>query len=332
MVKTLIIAEAGVNHNGCLDTAKKMIDVAKEANVDIIKFQTFVTEDGVSKHAPMADYQQVNTNEIESQRDMVKKLELSQAEFIELKEYCDLKEIEFLSTAFDFKSVDFLKSLGLTRWKIPSGEITNLPYLMKIAKFSDSVILSTGMSTLEEVRKAIQVLKGNGTDDIVLLHCTTEYPAPFNEINLKAMEQMRKEFSLPVGYSDHTLGIEVPIAATALGASIVEKHFTLSKDMKGPDHAASIEPVDLKRMVSAIRNIEQSLGDGDKRVTKSEQKNIMIARKSIVAKHNICKGDKFTDENITVKRPGDGISPMRWFDVIGKLASRDFEEDEQIEI
>ncbi|WP_333859919.1 N-acetylneuraminate synthase [Clostridium sp.] len=330
--KSFIIAEAGVNHNGDIEIAKKMIDKALESGVDAIKFQTFISEKVVSKYAEKAEYQNQNTSKTESQLEMVKKLELSFDNFKELKKYCDFKRIEFLSTAFDFDSIDFLNSLGIRIWKIPSGEITNLPYLIKIAKTNKPVILSTGMSTIVEIEEAINILKANGCKDITLLHCTTEYPAPYEDVNLKAMDTLKKKFNVPVGYSDHTEGIEIPIAAVAMEASIIEKHFTLDRNMEGPDHKASLEPDELKAMVKYIRNIESAIGDGEKKPTESEMKNIPIARKSIIAKCRIKKGETFTKENITVKRPGNGISPMRWFDVIGKTSVRNFEEDELIEI
>ena len=332
MKKTLIIAEAGVNHNGSIEIAKKLIDAAKNAGVDIIKFQTFISENVISKNAKKAEYQKVNDTKEESQLDMVKKLELSFDEFIELNEYCKSKNIEFLSTAFDFESIDFLDNLGMGTWKIPSGEITNLPYLIKIAKLNKPVILSTGMSTMDDINNAIIVLKQNGAGDLTVLHCTTEYPTPFHDVNLNAMLTIKDEFGVKVGYSDHTKGIEVPIAAVALGATVIEKHFTLDCNMEGPDHKASLEPDELKAMAESIRHIESALGDGIKQPAESEKKNMAIARKSIIAKRDIKAGEVFTEENLTVKRPGNGISPMRWFEVIGKVAIRDFEEDELIEI
>lgn len=327
-----IIAEAGVNHNGNIDIAKKMIDQAKKANVDAIKFQTFKSEKVISKFAQKAEYQMNNTNNNESQLDMVKKLELSFDDFVELKRYCDNIGIIFMSTPFDFESIDFLASIDMKIYKIPSGEITNLPYLRKIAKLQKEVIMSTGMSTICEVSNAIKILKNYGTDIITLLHCTTEYPAPFNDVNLNAMLTLKKEFNVEVGYSDHTKGIEIPIAAVAMGARVIEKHFTLDKNMDGPDHKASLEPYELKNMVDAIRNIEIALGDGVKIPSISEIKNMSIARKSIVASCNIKKGEIFTENNVTVKRPGNGISPMRWDEVLGEKAIRDFIEDELIEI
>lgn len=327
-----IIAEAGVNHNGSLELAKQLVDQAVEAGVDCVKFQTFIASDIVAKSARMADYQKKNTGNDESQWGMLKKLELKFEDFIELKRYCEEKDIEFLSTAFDFKSIDFLASLPLLKWKIPSGEITNLPYLIKVAQTKKPVILSTGMADLKEVKDAVRVLYDHGTTDLTILHCTTEYPAPYDEVNLNVMETLRNTFHTPVGYSDHTQGIEVPIAAAALGAVVIEKHFTLDKTMEGPDHKASLEPHELKAMVNAIRHIEQALGNGEKIPSASEMKNKAVARKSIIAKCEIKKGEIFSEANLTVKRPGTGINPMRWFEVIGQTASRDFTEDEMIEL
>lgn len=327
-----IIAEAGVNHNGNLTLAKEMVDVAKVSGVDCIKFQTFISDKIVSKNAKKADYQKKLTNISENQLDMLRKIELSFDDFIELNKYCKLREIQFLSTAFDFDSIDFLNGLDMEIWKIPSGEITNLPYLIKIAKSHKPVILSTGMSTLDEVGEAINVLNTNGCGDMTILHCTTEYPAPYVDVNLKVMDTLRQKFNVPVGYSDHTNGIEISIAAVAMGATVIEKHFTLNKNMEGPDHKASLEPYELKEMVNAIRNVELGLGNGDKKPAKSEMKNIAIARKSIIASNPINKGEVFTVENLTVKRPGNGISPMKWFEVLGQKATKDFVEDELIEL
>lgn len=331
-MKVYIIAEAGVNHNGDIELARKMVDEAKKAGADCIKFQTFIAEKVVSRNARKADYQYKNSAGNETQLEMIKKLELSFGEFKELHSYCQQKKIDFLSTPFDLESIDFLAGLGLARWKIPSGEITNLPYLLRIARYKKPVILSTGMSTIEEIEAAVDVLKTGGIEDITLLHCNTEYPTPYEDVNLKAMVTMQEIFKLPVGYSDHTLGIEVPVAAAALGATVIEKHFTLDKNLPGPDHKASLEPEELGKMVQAIRNIEKALGDGVKKPSPSEIKNLHAARKSIVAKRSIKKGEIFTEENITVKRPGSGISPMKWFEVLGKAAKRDFAEDELIEI
>lgn len=332
MKKVFIIAEAGVNHNGSYELAKKLIDAAVDAEADAVKFQTFISEKCICKNASKAIYQKQTTDTDESQLEMVKKLELSFEEFSDLKRYCDSKNIMFLSTPFDNDSIDFLNSMGMTIFKIPSGEITNYPYLKRIGSLKKKVILSTGMSTLEEIRKAVKVLKDNGTTDISILHCNTEYPTPIEDVNLNAVNTLRKEFKTNVGYSDHTLGIEVPIAAAAIGADIIEKHFTLDKNMQGPDHKASLEPEELKNMIQSIRNIEKAMGNGEKVVSKSEAKNINIARKSIVANCLIKKGEKFTESNLTCKRPGSGISPMKWNEIIGKTAERDFNEDELIEI
>lgn len=331
MMGVYIIAEAGVNHNGSFDLACKLVDAAKSAGVDCIKFQTFKSKNLVSHTAQKADYQK-NTTGDGSQVDMLKKLELSYDEFIALKKYCDKVGITFLSTPFDFDSIDFLNSIDMPFWKIPSGEITNLPYLLALARTGKPVVMSTGMCEMEEIEAAIKVLRENGIKDIKLLHCNTEYPTPFEDVNLRAMQTMRDAFGLEVGYSDHTKGIEVPVAAVAMGASVIEKHFTLDRNMEGPDHKASLEPGELAAMVSSIRHIEKALGNGDKTPSPSEQKNISIARKSIVAKKLIKAGDEFTEENITVKRPGSGISPMKWFEVLGTKATRDFQEDELIEL
>ena len=331
MGRVLIIAEAGVNHNGSYDLACKLVDIAKAVGVDCIKFQTFKSKNLVSLTAQKAEYQKSTTGD-GSQVDMLKQLELSYDEFLSLKAYCDKVGICFLSTPFDFESIDFLNSIDMPFWKVPSGEVTNLPYLEAIARTGKPVVMSTGMCELNEIKAAIDALKANGTTDIKLLHCNTEYPTPFEDVNLKAMQTMRDVFGLEVGYSDHTKGIEVPVAAVALGATVIEKHFTLNRNMEGPDHKASLEPEELKAMVDSIRHIEVALGTGDKTPSPSEKKNIFVARKSIVAKIKILKGEFFTKDNITVKRPGSGISPMRWHEVIGTQAVRDFEEDELIEI
>ena len=326
-----IIAEAGVNHNGSFDLACKLVDAAKKAGADCIKFQTFKAEKLVSHSAQKAEYQKKNTDE-GSQQDMLKKLELSFEEFKKLKVYCDHVGIAFLSTPFDPDSIAFLATIDMPFWKIPSGEVTNYPYLVALAKTKKPIVMSTGMCTIEEIRKAVEVLKANGAENIKLLHCNTEYPTPFADVNLRAMEHLRREFNVTVGYSDHTKGIEVPIAATALGAEIVEKHFTLDKNMEGPDHKASLEPTELAQMVTAIRNIEQALGNGVKEPSASEIKNKPIARKSIIAQKAIQKGEVLTVDNLTVKRPGEGISPMLWESVIGTKAVRDFAVDELIEL
>lgn len=337
MKHTIIIAEAGVNHNGSLELAKQLVDKAVEAGVDIIKFQTFKSEKLVSKSARQAEYQKKNigTKSDDSQLSMLKKLELSEQDHKELMTYCKQKGIKFFSTAFDMDSIEYLHSLNLGLWKIPSGEVTNYPFLKRIASYNERTILSTGMCDLQDVRAAVDALYNNGLskENLTLLHCNTEYPTPFEDVNLKAMDALRKEFGVEVGYSDHTNGIEVPIAAVALGASVIEKHFTLDRNMEGPDHKASMEPDELKAMVSAIRNIEKAIGgDGTKHVSESERKNITIARKSIVAACDITAGEIFTEENLTVKRPGTGISPMRWEEIIGTKAIRDFAEEEIIEV
>ena len=335
MKKTLIIAEAGVNHNGDIAKAKALIDKGAEAGVDYVKFQTFKAGNLVTKQAKRAAYQDKNTQDNDSQYEMLKKLELSQKDHQELIDYCTQKGVKFLSTGFDFESLEFLAQLGITIAKIPSGEITNLPYLRKVANLFPEVILSTGMATITEIKDAIKVLTDNGVskDKITVLHCNTEYPTPMEDVNLKAMLHIQRELGVSVGYSDHTLGIEVPIAAVALGATVIEKHFTLDKTLPGPDHKASLEPEELKAMVMAIRNIEKAIGgSGLKEVSKSEAKNKAIARKSIVATKTIKKGDLFSAENLTVKRPGTGISPMQWDEVIGKIAKKDFEEDDLIEL
>ncbi len=331
----LIIAEAGVNHNGSLELAKQLIDKAVEAGVDIIKFQTFKSEKLVSKAAKQAEYQQRNIGKKdEGQLAMLKKLELSQADHEELITYCNEKGISFFSTAFDMDSIDYLHSLDMGLWKIPSGEITNYPYLRKIAQYKEPVILSTGMCELSDIEAAMNVLLDFGVqkEQITILHCNTEYPTPFADVNLKAMLEIGEKFGVQIGYSDHTKGIEVPIAAVALGATVIEKHFTLDKNMEGPDHKASLEPDELKSMVCAIRNIEQALGSGHKTISESERKNIEIARKSIVASHPIEAGELLTEENLTVKRPGNGISPMRWNEVVGTRAVQSFNEEDPIQL
>ena len=335
MKRTLIIAEAGVNHNGDIAKAKALIDKGAEAGVDYVKFQTFKAEKLVTKQAQRASYQDKNTQNNDSQYEMLKKLELSQALHQELMDYCNQKGVKFLSTGFDSESLVFLAQLGITIAKVPSGEITNLPYLRQVASLFPEVILSTGMATIDEIKDAVKVLIDNGVskDKITILHCNTEYPTPMEDVNLKAMLHIQRELGLPIGYSDHTLGIEVPIAAVALGATVIEKHFTLDKTLPGPDHKASLEPNELKAMVSAIRNIEKAIGgSGLKEVSKSEEKNKPIARKSIVASTDIKKGDIFTPENLTVKRPGTGISPMQWDEVIGKEAKQSFQQDDLIEL
>ncbi|MGE6220109.1 N-acetylneuraminate synthase [Nubsella zeaxanthinifaciens] len=333
---TIIIAEAGVNHNGSFENALKLIDAAVDAGVDYIKFQTFNAEALVSKTAKKADYQVQNTRDAnDTQLQMLKKLELSADDHEALIKYCETKKIKFFSTAFDLGSLEYLRHLGLKLMKVPSGEITNLPYLRKAAKLFDEIILSTGMATMAEIQAALAVFMENGIDKdkITILHCNTEYPTPMDDVNLNAMLAIGRAFGTKIGYSDHTLGIEVPIASVALGATIVEKHFTLDKSMQGPDHAASLEPGELSAMVKAIRNIEAAMsGSGIKEPSKSEIKNIAIARKSIVASRNIKKGELFTEDNLTIKRPGDGISPMLWDEIIGKKASFDFLADDVIKL
>lgn len=333
MDKITIIAEAGVNHNGNIDIAMKLIDAAKDAGADIVKFQTGLPQNVISRYAKKARYQIVNTqNESESQLEMAQGFALRYDDFFTLKQYAESIGIQFLSTPFDIESVDYLHDIGLSLWKIPSGEISNYPYLVHIAKLGEPIILSTGMCTLEEIECAVSVLREKGCGEITLLHCTTNYPTMYEDVNLNAMLQLKKEFGCKVGYSDHTLGIEVPIAATALGATIIEKHFTLNRNMSGPDHKASLEPHELKNMIACVRNIEKAMGDGVKIPKESEIPNITVARKSIVAKKRIKQGDIFTAENLTTKRPGNGLSPMKWNEIMGTKAIRNFEEDEMIEI
>ncbi len=332
MGKTIIIAEAGVNHNGDMAIAKGLIEVAATAGVDYVKFQTFKTENLVSCNAATAEYQQNATGET-SQFAMLKRLELSQEQHLELMDYCCKKGVKFLSTAFDLDSIDVLAELNLDFWKIPSGEITNYPYLVKIAKTGKPIVMSTGMCDINDVTQALNILCENGVKkkDITLLHCNTQYPTPMCDVNLKAMMTLADTFGVNVGYSDHTQGIEIPIAAVALGAAVIEKHFTLDRNMEGPDHKASLVPDELIDMVTAIRNVEQALGTGEKAPSTSETPNKNVARKSIVAKRHIKQGESFTKENLTVKRPGNGISPMRWNEVIGAKATRNYSPDELIE-
>ena len=332
--KVFIIAEAGVNHNGSLERAKNMVKVAAKAGVDAIKFQTFRTKTLVTKDAIKADYQIKASGQSETQFEMLKKLELSFESHLELMESCRLNQIEFLSTAFDLTTIDLLVELGLNKWKIPSGEITNLPFLRKIASLGQEIILSTGMSDLGEIKDALDVFMTSGIspDKITVLHCNTEYPTPFEDVNLKAMLTIKAAFPCAnIGYSDHTLGIEIPIAAVVMGATIIEKHFTLDNNMEGPDHKASLEPHELKAMVRAIRNIEKALGNGIKKPSPSELKNKPIVRKSIVAAQAIAAGEKFTDDNLTTKRPGTGLSPMKWDEVVGKTATKNYTKDELID-
>jgi N,N'-diacetyllegionaminate synthase len=331
--KVIIIAEAGVNHNGNLENAKKLVEVAARAGADFVKFQTFKTELNITKNAKKAGYQEISTGVGETQYDMVKKLELSYDDFLIVKEHCDCQGINFLSTGFDTPSLDFLETLNPKFYKIPSGEITNLPYLRKIASFGRNVVMSTGMADMEEVKKAFDVLriKGLRKDQISIVHCNTEYPTPMEGVNLKAMLDIKEKLDVQVGYSDHTLGIEVPTAAVAMGAMIIEKHFTLDRNMPGPDHSASLEPDELKSMVDAIRNIEKAIaGSGIKEPSVSESKNKSIVRKSIVAGTNILKGEIFSETNLAVKRPGTGMDPMTWDNVLGTRAVQDYKQDDLI--
>lgn len=332
-MKTLIIAEAGVNHNGDINLAKKLIDIAAYAGADLVKFQTFSADRLVTYGAAKADYQVLTTDSNESQQDMLRKLELSESMHRELINHCASQKIGFLSTGFDIESIDMLVELGQDLFKIPSGEITNLPYLRYIGKLKKNVILSTGMSNMNEIEAAINALEESGThrSEVTVLHCTTAYPAPMSDVNLRAMQSIRNEFGVAVGYSDHTLGIEIPIAAVALGATVIEKHFTTDRSQPGPDHKASLEPLELKSMIDGIRAVELALGDGDKRLMPSEVSNLAIARKSIVASQQIYPGEIFTEQNLTSKRPGNGISPMQWNKLIGTVASRLYFTDELID-
>lgn len=329
-MSVFIIAEAGVNHNGNLNTALKLADYAKEAGADCVKFQTYKSENLVTRNAEKAAYQIRNTKESSSQFQMLKALELSENDFYKIKKHCDNIGIEFLSTAFDLDSIDLLQRIGCKRWKIPSGEITDYPYLAKLALLEQPIILSTGMCTYEDIDACLNVLKNNGANDITLLHCTTEYPTPFDAVNLKAMPEMGKRYGCPIGYSDHTQGIKVSLYAAAMGAMIIEKHFTLDKTMSGPDHKASLEPNELKMLVNGVREVEIIMGNGNKIPQEVELQNLMIARKSIVAKCKIKKGELLTEQNLTTKRPGNGLSPMLWNKVIGTKAIQDFEKDQLI--
>ncbi|MBF89505.1 MAG: N-acetylneuraminate synthase [Candidatus Marinimicrobia bacterium] len=331
--KTLIIAEAGVNHNGSIKIAKKLVDIAVAADTDFVKFQTFKAKTLLTKNAEKAEYQKLQTDKCESQFDMIKRLELSKSDHKILHSYCKEKGIPFVSTAFDKDSINLLLEFDIPFFKIPSGDITNLPYLRYIGSMGKPVIMSTGMADLEEVRIAMEILLEGGLkkSELTILHCSTEYPTPMIDVNLKAMETIRNELDVKVGYSDHTNGIEVAIAAVALGASVIEKHFTIDRNLSGPDHSASLEPKELQAMVSAIRNIELATGDGKKTPNKSEKKNIVIARKSIVAKKKIKKGEFFSEKNITVKRPGTGISPMKWDEILGSIAGENYYENDLIQ-
>lgn len=331
MSKTIVIAEAGVNHNGNMELAKRMVRSAKEAGADYIKFQTFISDNLVTQKAEQAEYQKKAQKDI-SQLEMLKKLELTQKDFIELSEYCKRIGIGFLSTPFDLESIEFLKTISMDYWKIPSGEITNYPYLDKIAKDKRNIILSIGMSTIEEVDAALDILENYNKKQIAILHCNTEYPTPYEDVNLNVIPMLKERYPYIIGYSDHTSGIEVSIAAVAMGAKVIEKHFTLDRKMEGPDHKASLEPDELLNMIKSIRNIEKAMGKSQKIVTSSEKKNIEIVRKSIVARTYIKKGELFTEENITTKRPGTGINPMKWNTILGKQAKKEFQKDEQIEL
>nr|WP_303183125.1 N-acetylneuraminate synthase [Lachnoclostridium phocaeense] len=332
MKHVIIIAEAGVNHNGNFELAKKMVDAAKEAGADYVKFQTFNPKKLVSKYAEKAEYQKKTTGSDETQLQMLQKLTLTEDNFLSLRDYCMEVGIGFISTPFDLDSIVFLETFDMDFWKVPSGEVTNLPYLEAIARTKRKVVMSTGMCDINEIQDAIEVLEKNGTTDITLLHCNTQYPTPYEHVNLSAMNSIRDALHKEVGYSDHTQGIEIPIAAVAMGATVIEKHFTLDKNMEGPDHKASLNPSELQQMVVAIRNIEQAIGNGLKEPSSSEMANKGVARKSIVANKSIKQGEVFSEKNLTTKRPGTGISPMKWYDVIGKIASRDFSEDEIIEL
>ena len=332
-MKTLIIAEAGVNHNGDINMAKKLIDIAAQAGADLVKFQTFSADRLVTREAAKADYQMLAADNTESQHDMLRKFELTESMHEELIAHCTSQNIGFFSTGFDVESINLLVRLGQQLFKIPSGEITNLPYLRHIGKLNKTVILSTGMSNMDEIEAAINVLEESGThrSKITVLHCTTAYPVPMSDVNLRAMQSLQNEFNVAVGYSDHTLGIEIPIAAVALGATIIEKHFTTDRSLPGPDHKASLEPTELKAMIDGIRKIEEALGDGIKRLMPSEITNLPIARKSIVANQPINAGTLFTEFNLTAKRPGIGISPMDWNKLIGRKANRNYLADELID-
>ena len=330
---TLMIAEVGVNHNGDLGLAKQLATVAKEAGADVVKFQAFKSEALVSKQAEKADYQKKTTGGDESQLDMLKRLELSYEDFAELKHYCDSIGIEFSATAFDEDSLRFLvEDIGISFIKIPSGDLNNYPFLVRAASYGLPVIASCGMATLPEIKAALGVLKEHGSDSVTILHCNTQYPTPYEDVNLLVLNELRGELGVDVGYSDHTPGIEVPIAAVALGARVIEKHFTLDKTMQGPDHLASLDPCELQEMVSSIRHIEQALGSSEKQVTASEEANRKVARRSIVAKRDICVGELFSEENLTTKRPGDGLDPMLWPMIVGTTAVRSFKADEKISL
>lgn len=332
--RVLVIAEAGVNHNGDMVLARRLIDAAADAGADLVKFQTFNADRLVTKDARKADYQTKNTGQNETQHAMLRRLELDESMHHDLIAHCASRGIGFFSTGFDIGSIDMLVALGQDHFKIPSGEITNLPYLRHIGRLDKDVIVSTGMATLGDIEAALDALEQAGTarSRLTVLHCTTEYPTPMGEVNLRAMQSIQTAFGVPVGYSDHTVGIEVAIAAVAMGATVIEKHFTLDRTLPGPDHKASLEPHELAAMVSAIRNIEAALGDGVKRLTPSEARNKTMARKSLVAARPISSGEIFSEANLVTKRPGHGISPMRWDEVVGRIAQRDFAADELIEL
>lgn len=330
--KPYIIAEAGVNHNGRFELAKSLVDEAVKSGADCVKFQTFVPERLVSRCAEKADYQKVSTDKNENQLSMLKKLTLSYDCHRELADYAISQGIDFCTTAFDEESISFVHELRCKFWKIPSGEITNFPYLIQVASYREPIVMSTGMSDIEEVREAVNIVRQYSDSPLILLHCNTEYPTPFCDVNLMAMKKLEREFGCFTGYSDHTAGIEIPIAAAALGAVIIEKHFTLDRNLPGPDHKASLTPEELCQMIKSVRNVVTALGNGEKVLQESEAKNRDVARKSIVAACGIKKGDIFTTDNITTKRPGSGISPMRWKEILGSKAVRDFKEDELIEI
>lgn len=329
-VSAFIIAEAGVNHNGDINIAKQLVDRAVFAGVDAIKFQTFKTEKLVTEYADMAEYQKDNIGKVDSQFNMLKKLELSYENFIELQEYCKLKGIMFLSTPFDFESSDFLNSIGMEAFKISSADLTNIPFLEYIAKFNKPIILSSGMASLSEIEDAINAIYSLENREVAVLHCTSNYPAKLDTVNLNAMNTIKNAFKIVSGYSDHTEGITIPIAAVAMGGNIIEKHFTLDKNMEGPDHKASLSPLELKEMVKAIRNVEMALGDGIKRYNSSEVDTIKAARKSIVAARHIKVGDRISFADLDYKRPGTGLSPKFYVDIIGRTATKDIKSDEQI--
>ena len=330
MGKVYIIGEAGVNHNGSFDKAKELAYIAKEAGADAVKFQTFISEKLATRSAKKAMYQKILATKCDDQLSMLKNLELSYDQFSDLKSYCQKIEIDFLSTAFDLDSVDFLRDLGVRVWKIPSGEITNYPYLKKIAQYNFPIIISTGMATMNEIKSAYDLIRNYNNNDITILHCTTAYPTQYEDVNLRTMLTIKKTFGEKIGYSDHTLGIEVPIAAVSLGATVIEKHFTIDRNLEGPDHKASLIPKELKAMISGIRNVELALGSAEKTLSDEELINKSVARKSIVAAKKIKKGEIFSESNLAVKRPGTGISPMRWEEIIGKKSNRDYLEDQLI--